>query len=155
MAELGDCTLHCPACAAPIVLPLTQSGADLTSITLVIDVAALRRHIATAHAQEYPMSAITGRFHDLVTQLEAEGHHLADEARALLSHYEREAAAVVDGVKPVLADLRTGITADFKDAATRVETAVTTDVKDAVARVEAAVAKVEALVKQPQPPAGS
>jgi ElaB/YqjD/DUF883 family membrane-anchored ribosome-binding protein len=84
------------------------------------------------------MSAITDRFHQVVTELEAEGHHLADEAKALLSHYEKEAAAVVDGVKPILADLRTGIAAD---------------VTDAVARVEAAVAKVEALVKQP--PAGS
>lgn len=80
------------------------------------------------------MSAISARFHDFVTQLEAEGHHLADEARNLLSHYEKEAAAVEAGVKPLFDDLRTGITAD---------------VKDAVARVEAAVARVEALVKQP------
>lgn len=84
------------------------------------------------------MSTITDRFHQVVTELEAEGHHLADEARNLLSHYEKEAAAVLDGVKPILADLRTGIAAD---------------VTDAVARVEAAVAKVEALVQQP--PAGS
>lgn len=95
------------------------------------------------------MSVLTGRFHDLVTQLQNEGHHLADEASSLLNHYEKVEAALVEGVKPVLADLRTGITADFKDAATRVETAVTTDLKDGVARIEAAVAKVEALVKQP------
>lgn len=145
MAELGDCTLRCPACDAPIVLPLTQTGADLTSITLVIDLGALRRHIATAHPQEHPMSAITGRFHDLVTQLEDEGHHLADEARALLSHYEKEAAAVVDGVRPVLEDLRAGITADVKAVVTEAKT----EAADVVARVEAAVAKFEALVKQP------
>lgn len=80
------------------------------------------------------MSALADRFHNIVTQLEAEGHHLADEARSVFAHYEKEAAAVVNGVKPVLDDLRAGITAD---------------VKDAVARVEAAVAKVEALVQQP------
>ncbi len=132
-------TLTCPACDAPVVLPLTQTGADLHSVTLAIDLAALRHHIATQHPQEHPMSAITDRFHQVVTELEAEGHHLADdEAKALFAHYEKEAAAVLDGVKPILADLRTGIAAD---------------VTDAVARVEAAVAKVEALVKQP--PAGS
>ncbi|MEU0818947.1 hypothetical protein [Streptomyces mirabilis] len=139
MAELGNSIpLTCPACAAPIALPLTQVGADLMSVTLAIDLAALRHHIATQHPQEHPMSAITDRFHQVVTELEAEGHHLADEARAVFAHYEKEAAAVLDGVKPILADLRTGIAAD---------------VTDAVARVEAAVAKVEALVNQP--PAGS
>src|SRR5690242_6951640 len=86
------------------------------------------------HPGSPAMSAITDRFHQVVTELEAEGHHLADEARTLFSHYEKEAAGVIDGVKPILADLRTGIAAD---------------VTDAVARVEAAVAKVEALVKQP------
>ena len=91
------------------------------------------------------MSAITGRFHDLVTQLEAEGHHLADEARSLLSHYEREAAAVVDGVKPVLADLRTGVVADLKAVLAEAKT----EGADVVARVEAAVTKLEELVKQP------
>lgn len=91
------------------------------------------------------MSALTGRFHDLVTQLENEGHHLADEARSLLNHYEHEAAAVVDGVKPVLAELRTGITADLKAVLTEAKTEGT----DVVTRVEAAVAKLEALVKQP------
>lgn len=97
------------------------------------------------------MSAITGRFHDFVTQLETEGHHLADEARSLFSHYEHEAAAVVDGVRPVLDDLRTGITADVKAVIAEAKT----EAADVVARVEAAVAKFEELVKQPQPPAGS
>jgi hypothetical protein len=97
------------------------------------------------------MSAITGRFHDLVTQLETEGHHLADEARSLFSHYEKEATAVVDGVKPVLEDLRAGVTADVKAVLAEAKT----EGADVVARVEAAVAKLEALVKQPQPPAGS
>ena len=135
MVTLDDCTLHCPACDAPIILPLTQTGADLTSITLAINLAAVRQHIAIAHPHpmEHPMSAIADRVHQLVTQLETEEHHLADEARTIFNRYEREAAAVVDGVKPVLDDLRAGITAD---------------VKDAVARVEAAAAKVEALVKQ-------
>lgn len=144
MAELEPARLNCPACQAPILLPLTQQGADLTSITLTIDLNALRRHIAAAHPQEPPMSAILDELKHVVTSLEAEGHALAGKARSVLTHYEEEAAAVVNGVKPILADLRTGITAD---------------VKDAVAKVEAAVAKVEALVKQPpapaEPPAGS
>ncbi|MER6350655.1 hypothetical protein ABT186_02065 [Streptomyces sp. NPDC001634] len=150
---LGDSfTLRCPACAAPIILPLTQTGLDLHHVTVVMDLAALRQHIATAHPHslEHPMSVITDRFHDLVTQLEDEGHHLADEARAVFSHYEKEAAAVLDGVKPILADLRAGVTADVK--------AVVDEAKaegaDIVARFEAAVVKAEALLQQ-QPPAAS
>ena len=96
------------------------------------------------------MSAFTGRFHDFVTKLEDEGHHLADEARSLLSHYEKEAAAVVDGVKPVLEDLRAGVTADVKVVLAEART----EGADMVARAEAAVAKLEALLKN-QPPAGS
>ncbi|MFE2832180.1 hypothetical protein ACFXI6_14200 [Streptomyces mirabilis] len=84
------------------------------------------------------MSAILDELKHVVATLEAEGHALAGKARSVLTHYEEEAAAIVNGVKPVLADLRTGIAAD---------------VTDAVTRVEAAVAKVEALVQQP--PAGS
>jgi uncharacterized protein (UPF0335 family) len=95
------------------------------------------------------MSAFTGRFHDVVAQLENEGHHLADEARAVFAHYEKEAAAVVDGVKPVLADLRAGVTADVKAVLAEAKT----ESADVVARLEAAVTAVEALVKQP--PAGS
>ncbi|MCW7941679.1 hypothetical protein AAW14_06450 [Streptomyces hygroscopicus] len=80
------------------------------------------------------MSAIMDELKHVVTTLEAEGHALAGKARSVLSHYEKEAAAVVDGVRPVLEELRTAVVAD---------------VKNAVADVEAAVAKVEALVKQP------
>lgn len=95
------------------------------------------------------MSAISDRFHQLVTQLEDEGHHLADEARAVFAHYEKEAAAVVDGVKPVLDDLRAGVTADVKAVLAEAKTQGV----DIVGRLEAAVGKFEALVKQP--PAGS
>lgn len=85
------------------------------------------------------MSALSARFHDLVTALEAEGHQLADEARAVFTHYEQDAAAVAAGIKPVLDELRAGVGAD---------------VKDAVGKVETAVAEVLALLK-PQPAAGS
>lgn len=57
MAELGDARLRCPACDAPILLPLTQLGADLTSITLAIDLGAVRAHIAADHPQEPVMDA--------------------------------------------------------------------------------------------------
>jgi hypothetical protein len=134
MAALGrEFALTCPVCNAPVVLPVTQSGTGLTRATFSIDLGALRRHIAAEHPQGASVSAITDRFHDLVTQLEGEGHTLADEARALLSRYEKEAAAVTDGLKPVLNELRTGITAD---------------VKDAIGKVETAVAEVAALLKQ-------
>lgn len=33
------------------------------------------------------MSALADRFHTLVTRLENEGHHLADEARDLYHHF--------------------------------------------------------------------
>ena len=33
------------------------------------------------------MSALADRFHQLVTRLESEGHHLADEARDLYHHF--------------------------------------------------------------------
>ncbi len=33
------------------------------------------------------MSAAADRFHTLVTRLESEGHHLADEARDLYHHF--------------------------------------------------------------------
>lgn len=91
------------------------------------------------------MSTITDRFRQLVTELEGEGHHLADEAKSLFSHYEKEATAVLDGVKPVLADLRAGVTADFKAVVDEAKT----EGADLVTRIEAAVAKVEALVQQP------
>lgn len=149
MAELEPARLNCPACQAPILLPLTQQGAYLTSITLTIDLNALRRHIATAHPQEPPMATILDRFHAVVATLEAEGHHLADEARTVFSHFEKEAAAVVGAVTPVLNDLRTGVTADVKAVIDEAKT----EAADVVARIEAAVAKLEALVKQP--PAGS
>ena len=80
------------------------------------------------------MSVILDDLKHVVTALEDEGHALAGKARTVLSHYEKEAAAVVNGVRPILDDLRAGITADVKDAASR---------------IEAAVAKVEALVQQP------
>lgn len=134
MAALGrEYTLTCRFCNASVALPIKQSGASPMSVTFSIDLGTLWRHIATEHPQEQPMSAIADRFHDLVEQLETEGHTLADEARALLSHYEKEAAAVTDGLKPVFNELRTGIGAD---------------VKDAIGKVETAVAEVAALLKQ-------
>lgn len=150
MAELEPARLNCPACHAPILLPLTQAGADLTSITLTVDLNALRAHIAQHHPQEPRMATILDRFHAVVATLEAEGHHLADEARALFDRYEKEAAAVLGAVEPVLADLRAGVTADVKTVITEAKA----EAADVVARVEAAVAKLEALLAQ-QPPAGS
>lgn len=150
MAQLEPARLNCPACGVPIVLPLTQTGAGLTSITLAIDLSALRRHIATTHPQEPRMSAITDRFHAFVTTLETEGHHLADEAKTLFDRYEKEAAAVLSAVTPVLDDLRAGVTADVKAVLAEAKT----EGADIVARAEAAVVKLEALLAQ-QPPAGN
>jgi hypothetical protein len=84
------------------------------------------------------MSALTDEFKHVVTTLEAEGHHLADRARAALGHYEHLAAALVGEIRPVLDETKTAILAD---------------VTDAVTRVEAAVAKVEALVHPAPAPA--
>lgn len=91
------------------------------------------------------MSVILDDLKHVVTTLEAEGHALAGKARALLSHYEKEAAAVVGAVGPVLADFRTGVTADVKAVFAEAKT----EGADIVARAEAAVVALEALVKQP------
>lgn len=61
MAGLGDARLRCPACDAPILLPLTQLGADLTSINLAIDLNAVRAHIADEHSQEVTVKPSIGR----------------------------------------------------------------------------------------------
>lgn len=96
MAYLGACTLTCPACQAPIVLPLTQTGADLTSITLTIDLAAVRQHIATTHPQEHPMSAFTDKLHAFFS-------HFAEVSREDIAHLE---AAVEEKVQPLVAEVR-------------------------------------------------
>ena len=74
MAELEPARLNCPACNAPILLPLTQAGADLTSITLAIDLTALRRHIATAHPQEPYMSAFTDKLKSFFSRFAEVSH---------------------------------------------------------------------------------
>lgn len=98
------------------------------------------------------MSAILDELKHVVTVLEDEGHALAGKARTVLTHYEEEAAAVVNGVKPLFDDFRTGIEADVKAVFAEAKT----EGADIVARAEAAVAKLEDLLKQqPTPPAAS
>lgn len=91
------------------------------------------------------MSVILDDLKHVVTTLEDEGHALAGKARTVFDHFEKEAAAVVGAVGPILDDLRAGLTADVKAVIDEAKT----EGADAVARIEAAVAKVEQLLKQP------
>ncbi|NUP39177.1 MAG: hypothetical protein HOY76_19725 [Streptomyces sp.] len=119
MADLGDCTLTCPACQAPIVLPLTQSGADLTSITLTIDLSAVRQHIATTHPQEHSMSAFTDKLHAFFSRF-------AEVSREDIAKVE---TAVEEKVQPLVAEVRD-------------------EYKNDVAALEARLAALEAKIEQ-------
>lgn len=49
MAVLGSIHAQCPACEAPLDLPLTQTGCGPLSITVTVDLGAVRKHVAAAH----------------------------------------------------------------------------------------------------------
>lgn len=122
MAELEPARLDCPACAAPILLPLTQQGADLTSITPTIDLNALRWHIAAAHPQEPCMSAFTDRLHAFFSRF------------AEVSHEElvKVETAVEEKVQPLVAEVRD----ELKKELSTVEQQLKADLAALEAKVE-------------------
>lgn len=87
--------------------------------------------------------SFTTEFHTLVTTLEDEGHGLADKARNLFSKYEKEAEAIIDGLKPLLAQGHAELLAGVKELLAE----AATDKDKLAALVAAEVAKLLAETK--------
>ncbi|MFF7881044.1 hypothetical protein ACH40F_07795 [Streptomyces sp. NPDC020794] len=141
MAELGAAHVQCPACEAPIVLPLTQAGADLMSITLAIDLSAVRTHIATEHPQENPMSALTDKLHAFFARFTSVAHQ---DVQEIVTAVEQHLAPLVQAA---VRDALTTVEADGKSLLDKLKT----DEEALVKAVAAEVAKLLGRTPDPAP----
>ena len=146
MAKLGESIqLECPACAAPLVLPVAQTGADLRSITLVIDLGAMRHHIATTHPQENTMSAFTDRLHALIARFTSIGK----------ADVEEIVTAAEEHLVPLLDNARAGLLGDVKSLVSEAVAEAKHLESEALADIKAELVAIQALLTQQPAPAAA